>query len=336
LEVVEDDEPQPRPAPPRPGGPPAPEPEEEAVVLEEVTEEPALPPRKSVKEAITPRPAPRRKPHPDRDDDIPVLEAVEDGEEDRPSRAKPGKKRKKRRDANQRVAAWVWVVLVLIGLAWLATTPLAFMYEPVAFTVVLVGIAVRYVGRRGLSRLAHEEGGSEWLLMLLVPFYRFYFFFTHFRPALMPFLIWFLGSLFALSGACSLAIHRLHTQADTRDTVPPWVLQDVPRPNPSTPQSADAEATRLLAGNKKEARAWLREPENRRSRAVRALVEQAYDKGAKEVFVVGFDPDDEEELRFVVVLPADPAARRRLIDWHRESEPDLKDVGQKYLLLTLE
>jgi hypothetical protein len=181
----------------------------------------------------------------------------------------------------------------------------------------VTGNGICYVGNGGLNRLARQKGMSPWLLRL-IPCYQVYYISSFGRPALVPFLTWVCGQTFLVSGGGAVGFHiavNAH-KADLSKTI-------------------DAEAARLLQGRNKEARAWLRQPENRNEPESRRLIEGAYRTGATEVIVVGLD-DADNGIQFVIVLPDDAAARRKLFDWHREVDPTVKDVGQKYLLLSAE
>jgi hypothetical protein len=63
--------------------------------------------------------------------------------------------------------------------------------------------------------------------------------------------------------------------------------------------------------------------------------EQAIRNGAKKVYAVDLEPDEDGDVfpRLVVVLPDDPAARGQVFGWYRPLRPDAKDAGQKYLLV---
>jgi hypothetical protein len=209
-------------------------------------------------------------------------------------------------------------------------TPCAFLYRPAAYATLFVGIGIGYVGRRWLYRIAKQESSTAWLMMMLVPFYRFFFFFTHVSQTLVPFLLWLCGTLFVISGGFTLVFHTFLEKNGKQLATNPFDFEP-PQAEMSTPEAIDAEAARLLLGNKKEARVWLKEPENRHDRQARRLIEGAYANGAKDVYAVGFDDD---ETQFVVVLPVDAAKRKKLFDWHREADPTVQDVGQKYLLLS--
>jgi hypothetical protein len=334
LELVEDDPTLRGPSSRPPGSDPASS--SEAVLLEdERNHTSAAAPPGQPRQAITSTPTPAGAPHTMIREEIADVEAVEyEDDDDWDEPRKPDRGTKSASNELTQAPGGIWYVGIAVSvLLWVVLTPLAFFYRPVCYAILFCGIGVSYVGRRWLFRLARQEGTPTWVLMMFVPFYRFFFFFTHVRTALVPFLIWLTGTLLLISGGFTYGFHRFMDNEGKHLMGANSPLQFTPPPpDLSTPEAIDAEAARLLKGNKKEARAWLKEPQNRHDRQARRLIEEAYSNGAKEVYAVGLD--DGEETQFVVILPIEPAARKKLFDWHHALEPTLQDSGQKYLLLS--
>jgi hypothetical protein len=286
-------------------------------------------------------PSTRRKARLGADEDLRDVEDVESADEDDQAfRRRPRRKKKRPEESGHNVILVGLVAGGVVALLWIILTPLAFYFRPVAFAMLIGGGLAGFISRTSFRKVAREELGSSYSILMFVPFYDAYFFVVHIRRMLLPFVFWLAAFFFVTAGGLALFFHRAGDDlASNRANFsagnePPAAKLDAPL---DTPQGADAEATRLLNGLKKEARAWLREPENRRDRSMRKLaarVEKAYKHGAKEVTVVGFDPNDEEELHIIMTLPAEPAERQRLFTWFREDmDPDAHDVGQKYLFL---
>ena len=134
------------------------------------------------------------------------------------------------------------------------------------------------------------------------------------------------------------------TEADEPE---PADLPDAPPIFAPLPSST-ADAERLLTqSNQGEALAWLTDPTANRGVAqwgkdeAIGLVNHFYSAGAVKVVVVDTELVEETEVasQFIIVLPADPAARDKIfkIDAAFEAEystPPTADVGQKYLHLT--
>jgi hypothetical protein len=316
LEFIDDDTPAPPPRQTTTQTPQSPDPasSSEAVLLEDAAPPPAPKATRPGREAIASTPTQIRPRGPAFEEEVQDVEAVDDEDED-------GEEPRERRASSAAPSAAWFVGMAVAVVLWMVLTPLAFFYLPVAYATLVTGFGICYVGNGGLNRLARQQGMSRWRLRL-IPFYQVYYMSTFGRPALVPFLTWVCGQTFLVSGGGAVGFHIA-------------VNAHKPLADLSTPQAVDAEAARLLLGKNKEARAWLRQPENRNEPESRRLVEGAYGNGAKEVMVVGLD-DADNGIQFVIVLPADAAARQKLFDWHREVDPTVKDVGQKYLLLAAE
>ncbi len=308
--------------------------------LELVEEAPPAPPRSRApaRDAVTrDRPPPRNTHAPDEDE--PVLAELVDEDEagedepDRPKRRK--KKRRPKSDGGPSLAA------VLIGggvvvLLWVVMTPVAFLYRPVAYAMLVVGCVCGLVSRVAFARVAREELGPIYRLLMWIPFYEVYFFITHVSRMLAPFVFWVCALLFLGGAGVSIAFHRFSSDRPDLESVPagPAAFD----PDVADPKGIDAECLRLLGRRKEEARAWARGPGPRLDPdgpGVVARAEQAYQNGAKEVYVVGLDPDEDGDIipSLVIVLPDDAPSRKRLFDWYHAFRHDTPDAGQKFLLL---
>jgi hypothetical protein len=119
----------------------------------------------------------------------------------------------------------------------------------------------------------------------------------------------------------------------------------------------DAEAAECLAKKDSiaEAKAWLAAPKHALwkgdRKEITALVDDFYKAGAKEVYAVDIakEPGFEIVAQFVVVLPTDPEARRKVLEVHNafwkkylDEDPDevkdflVDEAGQRYLLLNFD
>jgi hypothetical protein len=277
--------------------------------------------RKPERDSITREPEARPRPRLTGEEEVEV--------DDRPRKKR--KKKKRQRDAGVGVTVGLIIAGLVAGLLWIVLTPLAFFFKPVAIVMLILGAILGILGRGSFLRIAREEGGSTHLLVMFVPFYEVYFFFSRINRTLVPFLIWACGLFFLFSAGITLWIHHARPEFEAD--------HDAPALAASTPQEVDAQCARLLAGPTKEARTWLREQaaggKAGEVALATGLVEQAYQAGAKEVIAANphRDEDGDPVATFIIVLPNDPDARRRIFAWHRgEHGPDdEKDVGQKYL-----
>jgi hypothetical protein len=150
----------------------------------------------------------------------------------------------------------------------------------------------------------------------------------------VPCLLCWTGRLFSGTAIVLLVIHFLSDKG--RDGGPT-----------ARTGTTDAEVEKLLrGGNTAEAKAWLSEPNKRRSlpdggrRSSLQFVNELYARGAVKVTVVGIDidPDDGEEIgdRLVVELPKEADKRRRifeLINKQADEDEAQKDTGRKYALV---
>jgi hypothetical protein len=114
--------------------------------------------------------------------------------------------------------------------------------------------------------------------------------------------------------------------------------------------SRDSAIAEDIASNRTaEARAWLKDDNHvifeGNKAEVAKLVEDLYTAGAKEVYITGIVDIEGAQLSasLAVVLPDDPAARKRVFDiqralyksWEYE-EGATEDIGQKYMDFTFD
>lgn len=110
----------------------------------------------------------------------------------------------------------------------------------------------------------------------------------------------------------------------------------------SSARECDEHCSALLQDSRKvEGRAWAsNQGQNNTARAQRALVEAAYKAGVREVWATNVgqvDPDGNSMPDFVLVLPDDGAARKRVFAWRKgNSRRPEADVDQKYLYMDLD
>jgi hypothetical protein len=325
LELVEDDDPvSPRPAAARSLNSSDPPSSGECAVLDEPSPK-----------AAAAEPVQRRKARLSADEDLRDVEGVD--EDDQGSRLHRPRRNKKRPAESAQTAIVAGLIAGgAVALIWIIMTPLAFYFRPVAFAMLIGGGLAGVTSRAYFRKVARQELGSSYFILKFVPFYDAYFFVIHIRRMLLPFVFWLAGFFFITAGGLALVLHQAGAAMES-STADFSGNHETPAAKLDTPQGADGEATRLLSGRKKEARAWLREPDNRRDRSLRELaaaVEKAYKNGAKEISVVGYDENDDEDLHIIITLPTEPAERQRLFTWFRDDiDPDAHDVGQKYLFL---
>jgi hypothetical protein len=216
---------------------------------------------------------------------------------------------------------------------WLALTPAAFFFLPVAYVMIVVGAIFGFLSRVWFARVARWELGSDYSLYRLIPFYDLYFFVTRINHLLFPALFWVLSFLFVTSGGISLFFHGARDVFDGVGAAGgPAAVAPAQRP----PPGSDADFRRLLGGKTKEARALLLEValEGEPSAlAFKKRVDNAYKNGAKAVTAVGLGDDDDDE-QFVITLPDEAAERKRFFTWYqKEIDPQARDTGQAYLRL---
>jgi hypothetical protein len=350
-ERIQDGTPPPAKALPKAKRPAAPPPEPDDVEeLEVIEEEPRRKPAPRSRDGITRDPLPGRKARIADVDELPDDEEdEEDFDEDRAERRKAGrKKRRSREDSRQMGATTVFVVAGVAVVLWLVLTPAAFFFKPVSIALLVFGAICGFVSRLFFIRIARRELGSMFVLLNLIPLYDVYYFFTRISKMLFPFILWVCAVLFLISGGISLGFHNFResgskspfTRSGTQSGQPFGIGFDDDGGvalAPKTAKELDAEPARLMAKNRIEARAFSRTAAFRRmpgSKEATTNINDAYNFGAKEVWVAGLDPD---ELRcLVVVLPADAPSRKRLFAWYQRIDPDAIDLGQKYLLLAMD
>jgi hypothetical protein len=347
LEVLDED-----PAPPERAGakpPAAPKParrrepisetdlEMEPVEDLEAVEDdgPAAPPRKRPRLAPEPagitRDAPRHRPRLAEEDEGEVVEAEVDEEEG-------GQLTRAARAAGP-------VALLAVGAAvlWLLLTGLGFFVKNffiaggAAALMIVAGGVVWIISRVWFMRIGREEGQGVYLALRFVPFYEVYFFFKHRSQTLLPVAVWGCGALLLFTGMGVLAWRTY------RELNPDWYHEGAKviagKRTEAEARGEEEHCAEMMGGkNKTEARAWLAGPQvsstDVSAQHYRRAVEAAYRAGAQEVMachpnITGGSP----EAEFVIVMPGDAAARKRVFDVRRRSGVDVPDVNQKYLLL---
>jgi hypothetical protein len=287
------------------------------------------------------------------DTSLPVAELVE---EDEPAliqtaliKAEPAplRKKKKRKPAAEPAAGGATALIAVAVAAglWLTLSALTFLSSSMVWGLLLVGGLLAVVGRLTFLTAAKNEGTGAYIACLLVPFYSIYFFFTHLDETLKPFLIWLVGLVYLGTGGVLWFVHA------ARDHRPVGAALQAAGDGDDEGVNEDATCQQLLKGpNKAEARAWLKDPNLRRGIFKRSrqwaqqLIEDLYERGAKEVFVVNIENLEgmgEIAAQLVVVLPDDPAKRLGLLQWKMKFEEEEegakpKDHGQKYMLVNLD
>lgn len=350
LELL-DDSPPPRPS--KPARPAAPK-EEPADELELIEDEEPAPPRKPARlapnrDAITRAPEARRKARlAAPEDDIPEVEAVEEVEEVDEDEARrdqrPKKKKKKRRPEAAGGTGGLLITIGVAALLWIVLTPFAFKIKVVAYVMIAVGAVLSILGRGTILRLAREEGGMTHFLVLVVPFYETYFFLTRINKTFIPLVMWVVGVFFLGSGGISMWFHRFDEARASGGRLG-FGNGDVDVMEfdiPALPQDVDAKCTLLIARSKQEAGAWLKAERNaffgdaQTRGIVGREIDQAYQAGAKEVVAANVHRDEDGDVMadIIVVLPDDPAARKKVLDWyHTVRNEGNRQEGKKYILL---
>lgn len=133
-------------------------------------------------------------------------EAVAAREEEAETTPRPKRKKKKKRPAYRPepefnpYQAEMWMAVACGLFVWGLLIGLSFLVHGLVWILILAGLLMTAVGRWWFLGIAAEEGISNWLMCMLIPFYSTYYFFTRLGDTLYPFLVGAAGYMFIITG----------------------------------------------------------------------------------------------------------------------------------------